>query len=379
MKIFICGIDGYLGWAFACRMKQIGHDIYGCDNETRRCAVREVESDSALEIHELVDRENILDIVIHKIDVMHELDYAYLAGVLKEIKPDVILHLAEIPSAPYSMISRQFSLQVQYNNIIGTLNILYAMRESCPEAHLIKLGTMGEYGIPDIDITEGDIHIEHNGRSDKLPFPCKPLSFYHASKVADSVNIRLACKLWGIRCTDIMQGIVYGTSIPETKNNPTRFDFDEYFGTVINRFCAQAVINHPLTVYGGGNHKRALLPLADSMQCLEIICHNPPEAGEYRVINQFEQYLSMNELAMIVQKQAETKGLMTEIVHIENPRVEEDNHHYNPERKKLIDMGYQPTMQIDSVVSSMLDDLLPYKDRILKHRDVIMPKTRWVA
>jgi len=358
-------------------MKEKGHEVIGLDNESRRRMVSEVRSSSGLPIDEPMERSQNLGVDIKSGDMIDKFRLNTLIG---EFQPDVIVHLAQIPSAPYSMIGSHKAFRVQHNNVLGTLNLLYTIHEFCPNTHLIKLGTMGEYGLPNIDITEGDIEITHNGRSDKLPFPCQPLSFYHASKVHDSVNIRLACKIWGLRCTDVMQGVVYGTSTEQTKKyGHTRFDFDECFGTVINRFCAQTVIGHPVTVYGGGNHKRALLPLDDSMQCLDIICNNEPEAGEYRVVNQYEQYLSMNELARIVQGNANKHGLYPEIVHIENPRVESDNHHYNPQRQRLIDMGYKPTMQIDTMVQGMIEDLLPHKERIAKYRDIIMPRTRWVA
>jgi len=354
LRIFICGIDGYLGWAFACRMKRMSHEVIGMDNESRRRMVWEVGSNTGLPIGEPNERAMALGIEIKSGDMV---DRFRISTLIREFEPEVIIQLAQIPSAPYSMVGPHHAFKVQHNNVLGTLNLLYAIHEICPDAHLIKLGTLGEYGIPDIDITEGDIEIEHNGRKDKLPFPCQPLSFYHASKVHDSVNIRLACKIWGLRCTDVMQGVVYGTSTEDTqKVGHTRFDFDEHFGTVINRFCAQAVIGHPLTVYGGGNHKRGLLPLQDSMQCLDIICHNTPEQGEYRVVNQFEQYLSMNELARIVKGNATNFGMVCDIKHIENPRVESDNHHYNPERTKLIEMGYAPTMNIDAVITKMIDD-----------------------
>jgi len=308
MKVFIAGVDGYLGWSLAQYLVVRGHEVAGCDNYFRRDWVAEMGSQSATPIRRMTERlqafrENFgTNLQFIRGDVT---DYNFVWNFFRAFQPEAIVHLAENPSAPYSMIDVHHCVFTQVNNITGTLNILHAMRDVCPHAHLVKLGTMGEYGTPNIDIPEGFFEIEYRGRKDTLPFPRQAGSWYHQTKVHDSNNIMMACKIWGLRSTDIMQGVVYGTRIDEMGNDErllTRFDFDQCFGTAINRFCAQAVIGHPLTPYGKGHQKRGFLPLRDSMQCLTIAIENPPKKGEYRVFNQFEEVYDLYELAIKVQK-----------------------------------------------------------------------------
>lgn len=248
--------------------------------------------------------------------------------------------------------------------------------------------SMGEYGTPNIDISEGDIELKHRGRSIKIPFPKQPGSFYHMTKLHDTNNIIFACRIWGLSCTDIMQGVVFGTKINALESNEalfTRFDFDECFGTVINRFCAQAVIGEAITPYGTGSQKRGFLPLKDSIQCLNLIIDNPARDGEYRVINQgvyrvinqFEKVYSINQLAQLVKEEAMLMGLDAKVKFINNPRIESEDHYYNPEHKILFDLGYVPAGDIKNDVMNMLLDLRLYTDRILKHKNVIAPKIEW--
>jgi nucleoside-diphosphate-sugar epimerase len=254
------------------------------------------------------------------------------------------------------------------------------MRDVCPEAHLVKLGTMGEYGTPDIDISEGDLEVEYKGRKDKLPFPRQPGSFYHCTKVHDSTNIRMACKFWDLRVTDIMQGVVFGVSTPEMEKDKgllTRFDFDEYFGTAINRFCAQATIEIPITPYGKGGQNRGFIPLRDSIQCINLVINNPSKKGEHRIINQFENVYNLFALALLVEKKAKEIGLNTRVAPVKNPRIELENHYYNPEHKKLLDMGYKPSGTVELEVSRTLATLGEYKNRILRCKNAIEPKTQW--
>ena len=243
---------------------------------------------------------------------------------------------------------------------------------------------MGEYGTPDCDIPEGEIPGECMRFPDTtppdecpmrgLPFPKSPGSFYHLSKVHDTNNIIFACKTWGLTSTDIMQGVVFGltNTAPELL---TRFDYDEYFGTCINRFCAQALINYPLTVYGKGNQTRGYLPLKDSIQCLTIAINNPPKKGEYRVFNQYESTYSINELANLVARISKLLGFPVGINHIPNPRTEKENHYYNPTHDKLSRLGYTPDKDIQYNITETLKTLIPYKGRIIKK--VIRPKTTW--
>ncbi len=304
--------------------------------------------------------------------------------LFEEVRPEVIVHLGECPSAPYSMIDADHAIRVQRNNIEGTMNVLYAMRDLTPETHLVKLGTMGEYGTPNLDIPEGFFEVEYRGRRDRLPFPRQAGSWYHWSKVHDSNNVMFACRIFGLRATDVMQGVVYGTRFfGSTADHPTdpalhtRLDFDQAFGTALNRFCCQSVIGEPLTLFGLGNQRRGFLPICDSMQCLALAVDNPPEAGDYRVFNQFEETYTIAELAAKVAAVASDMGLEARVRRIENPRKELEEHHYNPDHDHLFALGYQPTRDMDAEIRAMLEDLLPHHDRIAAKRDVLLPDIRW--
>jgi UDP-sulfoquinovose synthase len=300
--------------------------------------------------------------------------------VLEEFQPDAVVHLAEMPSAAYSMIDAAHTAFTQQNNVIGTLNLLWALKTYCPDAHLVKLGTLGEYGTPNLDIPEGFFEVEYRGRKDILPFPRQAGSFYHWSKVHDSNNIMFACKIWGVRSTDIMQGIVFGTRFndqPAEARMCTRLDFDQCFGTVINRFCCQAIIGHPLTIYGEGGQRRGILPLRDSMQCLALILANPPEKGEYRVFNQFDSAYSVYELAKMVQSAGQSIGLDVQMTHVENPRIELQDHYYNPSNEQLRRLGYCPSTTIQDELVRMLMELKPYARRITEKMNVFLPDIQW--
>lgn len=281
MKIFIAGIDGYLGWALAQYMTAQGHEVAGADKLMRREWVAEVDSTSGIPIASHEDRLQAFESQFgKKLDfrVGDLTDFDFVKGFFEDFRPDAIVHLAQMPSAPYSMMDVKHAVWTHTNNVSNNLNILYAMKEVVPEAHLVKLGTMGEYGQPNVDIPEGFFEVEFNGRKDKLWFPRSAGSWYHQTKVHDSHNTWFATKIWQMRATDIMQGVVFGTQFPGLGDDPnlaTRLDFDQAFGTAINRFCAQAVVGHPLTLYGSGTMKRAFLPLRDSMRCLTLACETP--------------------------------------------------------------------------------------------------------
>lgn len=383
MKVFVIGIDGYLGWSLAQYLTVRGHTVAGIDALLRREWVEEVGSQSAIPIVSFKER---LDAFQERFGVALDarmgdlLDYPFLKGFLADFQPDAIVHLGEMPSAPYSMIDQSHAVFTQHNNVIGSLNVLWAMREVCPDAHLVKLGTMGEYGTPNIDIPEGFFEVEFRGRKDTLPFPRQAGSYYHWSKVHDSNNTMFACRIWGLRSTDVMQGVVFGTQIDEMTQDHrlnTRLDFDQCFGTAINRFCCQAVIGHPLTVFGIGKQKRGFLPLRDSMQCLTIAIENPPAKGEYRVFNQFEETYTVLELAEIVKREGESLGLKIDINLYENPRTEAAEHYYQPDRQKLLDLGYVPSHDVAAEVRLMLRDLMPHADRIREKADILVPDIRW--
>jgi UDP-sulfoquinovose synthase len=276
------------------------------------------------------------------------------------------------------MIDREHAVLTQVNNVVGTLNILYAIKELCPDCHLVKLGTMGEYGTPNIDIEEGYITIEHNGRKDTLPYPKQPGSFYHLSKVHDSHNIHFACKIWGLRATDLNQGVVYGVLTDETGMDEmliNRLDYDGVFGTALNRFCIQAAVGHPLTVYGKGGQTRSFLDIRDTVRCIEIAVNNPADAGEFRVFNQFTELFSVGDLAEMVQKAGTALGLKVTVDHIENPRVEKEEHYFNAKNTNLLDLGLQPHFLSDSLLDSLLNFAMKYKDRVDQQH--ILPKVSW--
>lgn len=382
MKVMIMGIDGYLGWALAMYMTGRGHEVCGVDNFSRRRNVKEIGSWSVTPIKTIEER-----LKAYKKATGKELDffegdlthYDFTDLVIRKENPDCIVHLGEIPCAPYSMIDVEHCNYTMMNNIIGTNNILFAMHKHIPECHLLKLGTMGEYGTPNIDIPEGYFEIEYRGRKDRLPFPRQAGSWYHQTKVHDTHNIMFACKIWGLRSTDIMQGVVHGIVTDDMVNDDllTRFDFDEVWGTALNRFCSQAVIGHELTPYGKGGQTRGYIALRDSMQCLTIATENPPDRGEYRTFNQFDECYSVNDLAEHVVDVAGEFSIEAKIWNIENPRLEAEEHYYNPDRENLPNLGFKPTNTLDDELRITIPKLIQYKERIEAKRDRILPTIYW--
>ncbi len=381
MRILILGGDGYLGWPTAMRFSARGHEVAIVDNFSRRRWHIQNSTDSLTPIRSLADRieawRELTGNEIHSYVGSME-DGEFVERVVAEVLPEAIVHYAEQPSAPYSMRSRQAAVETQYTNVIGTLNLLFAIRDRVPDCQLVKLGTMGEYGTPNIDIEEGFIEIEHRGRRDTLPFPKMPGSLYHASKVHDSHNIHFACRVWGLRSTDLNQGVVYGIETEESAQDErliTRFDYDEYFGTVLNRFCVQAVIGHPLTVYGEGGQTRGFLNIRDTLQCVELAVLNPPQLGEYRVFNQFTEQFSVSELAELVRRSAAELGMKVEVRSYPNPRIEAERHYYNAANTKLRDLGLEPHLLGEELVRSMLRLIARYRDRVIER--AILPTTQW--
>jgi UDP-sulfoquinovose synthase len=381
MRILILGGDGYLGWPTALRFSARGHEVFVVDNFSRRRWHNEHSTDSLTPIRALAERidawaeltGNTIEAFIGNIE-----EGEFLDEVVGEVLPDAIIHYGEQPSAPYSMISRRHAVHTQYTNVIGTLNLLFSIRDRVPECHLVKLGTMGEYGTPNIDIEEGFIEVEHKGRRDVLPYPKLPGSLYHLSKVHDSHNIHFACRVWGLRSTDLNQGVVYGIETDETALDErliTRFDYDEVFGTALNRFCVQAVIDHPLTVYGRGGQTRAFLNIRDTLQCVELAVNNPAEPGDFRVFNQFTEQFTVTELAELVKRAGEELGYQVEIQTVPNPRVEAEDHYYNAVNTKLRDLGLQPHYLGQELVQSMLRTIELHRDRVIERS--IAPRTRW--
>ena len=381
MRILVLGGDGYCGWPTALHLSRSGHEIFMVDNFVRRLIDHELGAQTLTPLQPLPDRlrawQRLTGIAIESF-VGDVTDYGFLSEVFRSVQPEAVVHFAEQKSAPYSMIDRQHAISTQVGNITGTMNVLFAIKEFQPQCHLVKLGTMGEYGTPNIDIEEGFIKIQHNGREDVMPFPKQPGSFYHLSKVHDSHNIHFCCKIWGVRATDLNQGVVYGTITEETAMDETlvnRLDYDESFGTALNRFCVQAAIGHPLTVYGKGGQTRGFLDLRDTVRCIELACANPPKPGEFRVFNQFTEQFSILELAHLVQAAAKKLGSTVEINHLPDPRVEAEEHYYNAKHTRLAELGLKPHPLSESLLDSLINIAMQYRERI--DRSLLVPHVNW--
>jgi len=381
MNILVVGGDGYLGWPQSMYLSKQGYNVAIIDNLARRAWDVEGGTHSLTPILPLPERVALWKkltgrtIEAYVGDLQ---DYGFLVDAIAKSRPDAVVHFGEQRSAPFSMINREHAVRTQTNNVIGTLNLLYAMKDLCPEAHLVKLGTMGEYGTPNIDIEEGFIEITHNGRKDILPFPKQPGSFYHLSKVHDSHNIMFACKIWGLRSTDLNQGVVYGLKTDETvldEGLATRFDYDGVWGTVLNRYCVQAALGRPLTVYGKGGQTRGFLDIRDTLRCIEIAIQSPPAPGEYRVFNQFTEQFSVLDLANLVQQIGNRKGLNVTINHMADPRVELEQHYYNAKHTKLLDLGLVPHNLSDVLLDSLMDVVVRHREGV--REDTLMPQVNW--
>lgn len=381
MKVLVVGGDGYCGWATALYLSDRGYDVGIVDSLIRRHWDQTLGVDTLTPIAPIRQRvERWYQITGKKIDlyVGDICDYPFVQSFMRDFEPEAILHFGEQRSAPFSMIDREHAVMTQVNNVVGNLNLLFAIREFNPAIHLVKLGTMGEYGQPNIDIEEGYINIRHNGREDRLPYPMQPGSFYHLSKVHDTHNIRFVCKIWGLRATDLNQGVVYGVLTDQTAKDEAlinRLDYDEVFGTALNRFCIQAAIGHPLTVYGTGGQTRGFLDIRDTVRCMEIAIANPAAEGEFRVFNQFTEQFSVLDLAMMVKKAGEDAGMQVNVNHLTNPRVEKESHYYNARNTQLRDLGLVPHCLSESLLTSLLHFAVKYKDRV--DQSQIMPTVTW--
>lgn len=360
MKVLICGADGYIGAEF---IEQTKLDCVILDNYYKR---------GLLDFHHITPLYPVPYLQERKLNFFHYPrdmgNYQALSKLLKKEQPDAIIHLAEQPSAPFSMRGRAEATETIQNNLMGTLNLIYAVRDFCPKAHIIKLGTMGEYGCPNVPIPEGWFDCEYRGRKDRLLFPKTPHSMYHLSKVFDSDALAFACRMWGLRVTDLNQGFVYGLNT----ENRSRFCYDAEFGTVLNRFVVQAVKGLPLTVYGEGGQTRGFIHVDDSIQCLHLAIENPPDKGEFRVINQLTEWASINYLAELVQMATDCQ-----IEHIENPRIEKEEHFYEVEHKTMLDYGFRPKYLHQNVVEEMVDIVKHYEDNI--NINLVYPTVRWAC
>ncbi len=381
MRVLILGGDGFCGWPTALHFSARGHEVAVMDNYSRRRWDDELGTSSLVPIASMRERVSAWrelsgkEIIVYEGDLM---DYAVVEQAFREFDPQVIVHYGEQRSAPYSMIDREHTVFTQTNNVVGTLNVLFAMRDLTPDAHLVKLGTMGEYGTPNIAIEEGYIQIEHEGRKDTLPYPKQPGSWYHLSKVHDSHNILFACRAWGLRATDLNQGVVNNVSTPECDRDDrlaNRFDYDGVFGTALNRFCVQAVAGHPLTVHGKGGQTRGFLDIRDTVACVELAAKNPAAAGEMRVYNQFTEQFSVLQLAKHVARVAAKMGMDPTIDHVRNPRVEKEEHYYEAKHTKLLDLGLVPHNLSDVLLDSIMDVVIRYRDQV--RDDTLLPQVNW--
>ncbi|MEV8377565.1 NAD-dependent epimerase/dehydratase family protein [Kribbella sp. NPDC056861] len=378
MRVLVLGGDGYLGWPTALHLSDSGHQTAVLDNFARRGYDRELGVDSLVPIEDLETRVAAWQEVSGQQITAYTgdlCDAEFVYRVVAEFKPEAIVHFAEQRAAPYSMIDRAHAVYTQQNNVIGTLNLMYAIAELDPQIHLVKLGTMGEYGTPNIDIEEGWLEVEHNGRKDRMLYPKKPGSFYHLSKVHDSHNLEFGCRVWGLRVTDLNQGVVYGQQTPQTVQDPrlaTRFDYDAVFGTVLNRFVIQAVLGEPLTVYGTGQQTRGLLDIRDTIECIRLAVENPADVGEFRVFNQMTESYSVSQIA---EKVAECFPGPVQVDHLENPRVEQPEHYYNVKHTGLVGLGLQPHLLSETLIESMFPIVAEHKDRV--NLSALLPTVQW--
>ncbi len=381
MRILVLGGDGYLGWPQTLYLSARGHDVHVVDSLVRRRFDLEHGIDSLTPISSLHRRTNRWREHTGReigFDIADLTDHGDLSRVFRAFRPEAVVHFGEQRSAPFSMIDREHAVFTQVNNVVGTLNVLYCIAEHAPEAHLVKLGTMGEYGTPNIDIEEGFLEITHKGRTDVVPFPKQPGSFYHLSKVHDSHNIMFCCRTWGIRATDLNQGIVYGTITDQTGGHPqlaTRYDYDHLYGTALNRFCVQTAQGLAISVYGRGGQTRGYIDIRDTMRCLELALLNPPEQGEYRVFNQITQQFTLTEVATKVAEVAKDMGMAAKIDHLPNPRVEAEEHYYHAVHTRLEELGLRPHLLNEDSISELLEQAARHSDRV----DVTMlaPSVDW--
>lgn len=396
MRLMILGIDGYLGWTLALKLANLGFQVSGIDNYTRRDCVMEKGSHTVIPISRMTERLKVAKEIFGKNINFRRIDLNDTAKVkefFEEVKPEAIVHYAEIPSAPYSMADMEHAVRVQQNNVLATLKLLWIIKEVLPESSLIKLGTLGEFGTPltGRPLFEGlfpaDATIKWEGRKWSLggeTTPRDPVSFYHVSKVQDTFNILEACKYWWLRSYDVMQGVIFGVYTEELdmdKRLRTRFDIDEWFGTVINRFVAQAVIEIPLTIYGKGEQIRGFIALNDAMQCMIRLIISPPEPGQYDVVNQVSGLHKLSDLAESVAKVGINKfELDVKIQRLENPRVEADAHPFEVVSRKLPrSFGFTPQVKLEEEIERMFEVLLEpeVKNRIEMKKHTIMPVTTW--
>jgi len=381
MRVIVFGADGYLGWPTSMKFASDGHEVIAVDNYLRRKMALETDSEPLMNNPNLTTRADIYksftDQTI-KIKIGDCTNYQFIQKLFKEFKPEAVIHYAEQPSAPYSMIGHKEASLTLNNNLDSTLNIIFGVIEEVPDCHIIKLGTMGEYGTPNIDIEEGWIEIDHNGRKDTFLYPRQTGSLYHTTKIMDTDLLWFYVRTYGIKVTDLMQGPVYGLSTTESDLNDNllpNFHYDDIFGTALNRFLVQSVAGIPLTVYGEGGQTRGYLNINDTMQCVSLSMLEPPNKGDLRIFNQFTEIFSVNALAEKVKTVGNSMGLNVDVKNYPNPRKEAEDHYYNPKHTGLMELGLKPNYLTDDVIYGMLEKIIQYKDNIVSNR--ILPRISW--
>ncbi|WP_319526435.1 NAD-dependent epimerase/dehydratase family protein [uncultured Desulfosarcina sp.] len=381
MKILVLGGDGYLGWPTAMNLTAHGHEVAVVDNYLRRNICREEDCEPLYEVPNLNSRvrqwkrQSGYKIQIFIGDLCQ---WDFMETVFRSFEPEAIVHYAEQPSAPYSMLNRNAATLTLKNNLDVTANVIFAVREFSPQAHIVKIGTMGEYGTPNIDIEEGWIDIEHKGRSQKFLYPRQASSLYHTTKIMDTDLLWFYVRMWDLRVTDLMQGPVYGIHTDETNDDPQLlpfFNYDELFGTVLNRFIVQAVADYPLTVFGKGGQTRGYLNIKDTLQCVRLSLEKSADPGELRIFNQLVETFSVNDLAQRVKDAGSGFGLNVQIKSVENPRKEAEDHYYNPAHTGLLELGLEPNYLSEEVLGKMIETVLRHKDNI--NRDAIFRGVKW--
>ena len=392
--ILILGGDGYLGWPTAMHFSARGHKVTVVDNYFRRNACTELDTGMLYPVPTLIERAKIwhektgkeIRVVIGDLaqpEFMRSLftgDFKYQWALDNKFTglPDTVVHYAEQPSAPYSVYNYKYADITLMNNLRVTNNLLWAIRDYSPDTHVIKLGTMGVYGTPNIDIEEGWLEIEHKGRKDKFLFPRQAGSLYHTTKIMDTDLEWFGVRMWDLRITDLMQGPVYGIETEESNIDErlkTLFNYDEVFGTIVNRFIVQSIVGYPLTVYGKGGQTRGYLNIKDTLQCIEMAEKTPAQKGELRIMNQIMETFSANDLAELTKKVGNKLGHNVEIDHIENPRKEAEEHYYNPVYQGLKEIGVEPHFLDEDVMEKMFMIVDKYKMNIRK--DVIFKGVKW--
>jgi UDP-sulfoquinovose synthase len=380
MRVLVLGGDGYLGWPTAMRLSKVGHEVMAVDSYLRRRLCREHGAEPLFDVPELPARRDLWreksgrEIAVGIGDLR---EWGFISEVFRSFRPQAVVHYAEQPSAPFSMLDRSCAMLTLQNNLEVTLNVIYAVREFAPECHIVKLGTMGEYGTPNIDIEEGWIEIEHKGRKDRFLFPRQAGSLYHVTKVMDTDLLWLYVRAWGLRVTDLMQGPVYGFETYENEGDVGLYpllNYDDIFGTVINRFIVQAVQGFPLTVYGAGGQTRGFINLKDTLGCIELAIDNPADR-ELRVFNQFVETFSISDIAQRVVSAARQLGITVTVQTVPNPRKEAEKHYYNPAHTGLLSLGLKPHLLTEEVLVSFMRTVMRYRGRIDPSK--FLRGTRW--